>query len=144
MLNSCWLILLQNSLALGYNDSLILQDITLTAGALTAKELMTSCGLNSRCIIPAGTTVSMSSDINVAALVVQGMLHWTDTTAYWDHYLCSGYISVEAGGSFILNVSHHKAFIYIKVCESVFIPIKVLLTKISCSCPSVAIVIMIE
>jgi hypothetical protein len=64
--------------------------------SMTSDALQTFCGKTSICTIPAGLTVTMTSNLNVAALVVQGTLEWNDTTQITnDLYLCAGYIAVK-------------------------------------------------
>eukprot|EP00218_Dolichomastix_sp_CCMP3274_P010700 CAMPEP_0170150048 /NCGR_PEP_ID=MMETSP0033_2-20121228/45032_1 /TAXON_ID=195969 /ORGANISM="Dolichomastix tenuilepis, Strain CCMP3274" /LENGTH=66 /DNA_ID=CAMNT_0010387047 /DNA_START=49 /DNA_END=245 /DNA_ORIENTATION=- len=57
----------------------------------------------------------MDSNLNVGAMVIRGSVIWDDTTqrenAQW---LCAGYIAVEEGGSFTLDVSARRAYIYLK------------------------------
>ncbi len=64
--------------------------------SMTSDELQTFCGTSSICTIPSGFKVTMTSSINVAALVVQGTLEWTDSSqTAKDQYLCAGYIAVN-------------------------------------------------
>ena len=64
--------------------------------SMTATQLQTYCGLDSICTIPAGFTVTMNSNLNLAALVVKGTLLWTDVTQFSnDQWLCAGYIAVR-------------------------------------------------
>lgn len=73
------------------------------------------CSPAATCIIPAGVTVSMNSNLNVGRLIVRGTLIWTDTTqvvaAQW---LCAGIVAVEDNGQFKMNVALKKAIIYVK------------------------------
>ena len=63
--------------------------------SMTSDVLQSFCGTSSICTIPSGITVTMTSSLNVAALVVQGALQWTDSTQTANsQYLCAGYIAV--------------------------------------------------
>lgn len=81
----------------------------------TASELQSKCGQKHKCVIPHGATLYVDGNINVAALVIYGNLIWTDETSVSDHFLCAGYITVVDGGIFFMNISWHKAYIFIKV-----------------------------
>ena len=64
--------------------------------SMKSDALQTFCGTASICTIPSGITVTMTSSLNVAALVVQGTLEWSDSTQIAnDQYLCAGYIAVR-------------------------------------------------
>ena len=63
--------------------------------SMTSEELQAFCGISSICTILPGITVTMTSNLNVAALVVQGTIQWTESTQKEnDQYLCAGYIAV--------------------------------------------------
>jgi len=63
--------------------------------SMTSDVLQTRCGSSSICTIPSGITVEMTSSLNVASLVVQGTLEWSDSSQIEnDQYLCAGYIAV--------------------------------------------------
>ena len=62
---------------------------------MTSAQVQTHCGTNTICVVPKGMTLTMSGDLNVAALVVNGTLTWSDTTQTAnDQWLCAGYIAV--------------------------------------------------
>jgi hypothetical protein len=66
------------------------------SSSMTATQLQAFCGLDTICTIPAGFTVTMNSNLNLAALVVKGTLIWTDVTQFSnDQWLCAGYIAVR-------------------------------------------------
>ena len=63
---------------------------------MSSSELQSFCGTNTICTIPAGFTVTMNSNLNVAALVVNGVFNWTDSSQTSpNQWLCSGYIVVR-------------------------------------------------
>ena len=64
--------------------------------SMTSSQLQTFCGYDTICTIPAGFTVVMNSNLNVAALVVKGSLTWTDVSQTTSNqWLCAGYIAVR-------------------------------------------------
>eukprot|EP01097_Dermamoeba_algensis_P002778 TRINITY_DN2100_c0_g1_i1.p1 TRINITY_DN2100_c0_g1~~TRINITY_DN2100_c0_g1_i1.p1 ORF type:complete len:1249 (-),score=295.24 TRINITY_DN2100_c0_g1_i1:103-3849(-) len=79
------------------------------AGALQA-----FCGTDTRCIVPAGITITMDGNLNLGGLVLKGSLNWNDNSqSAPSQYLCAGYVAVQ-GGRFDLNVQTKKAYIYLK------------------------------
>jgi hypothetical protein len=63
--------------------------------SMTSAELQTTCGQNSICVVPQGYTVTMNSNLNLAALMIDGRLSWTDSTQVNnDQWICAGYIGV--------------------------------------------------
>lgn len=40
---------------------------------------------------------------------------WTDDTVTGNHYLCSGYISVEMGGQLVVNLSDNNGTVFLMV-----------------------------
>jgi len=95
----------------------------------SSTEVQSLCGQSSICTIGPSVVFQMNDSINVAALVIQGSLQWTDVTATRDYHLCAGYIFVSANGSFNLHVSEHNAYIYLKVNRKCFpfVPLFVLI-----------------
>ena len=93
-----------------------LPSVSVAAGVeVSAASLMATCGTASICTVPAGSTLRMSGSVNVAALVVQGSVVWTDETQrVEDQWLCAGYVAVEAGATFNLTVAAARAWVYIK------------------------------
>ena len=66
------------------------------SSSMSSSELQSFCGTNTICTIPAGFTVTMNSNLNVAALVVNGVFNWTDSSQTSpNQWLCSGYIVVR-------------------------------------------------
>jgi hypothetical protein len=82
--------------------------------SMTSTQLQIFCGASSICTIPAGYTVTMNSNLNLAALVVKGTLLWTDDTQVSSHqWICAGYIAVDSG-RFEMNLLEKHGYIYIK------------------------------
>ena len=76
------------------------QTTTSTVKSITTSVLSSSlqafCGTDSICTIPTGLTVTMNSNLNVAALVLNGTLVWNDVSqSLNDQWLCAGYIAVR-------------------------------------------------
>ncbi len=64
--------------------------------SMFSSDLQAFCGTDSICTIPAGITVTMNSNLNVAALVVSGSLVWNEASqSSSDQWLCAGYIAVR-------------------------------------------------
>ena len=64
--------------------------------SMLSSDLQAFCGAETICTIPAGLTVTMNSNLNVAALVVSGTLVWSDVSqTASDQWLCAGYIAVR-------------------------------------------------
>jgi hypothetical protein len=64
--------------------------------SMLSSDLQLFCGTETICTIPAGFTVTMNSNLNVAALVVSGSLVWNDVSqSSSDQWLCAGYIAVR-------------------------------------------------
>ena len=71
--------------------------------SMSSSDLQTFCGTQTICTIPAGFTITMNSNLNVAALVVSGSLVWNDASQpSSDQWLCAGYIAV---GDSLCNLS---------------------------------------
>lgn len=92
------------------------------SSTISSSLVSQQCGSNDgyTCVIPAGMTLRMDSNLNVAALIVRGKVEWTDATQSSTHqWLCAGYVAVEEGGVFNLEVLSGKfsAWVYIKVSE---------------------------
>jgi hypothetical protein len=70
--------------------------------SMTASELQTLCGVNSICVVSSGYTLTMNSNLNLAALMIDGRLVWTDQTqTAADQWICAGYIGVGLLFSFL-------------------------------------------
>jgi hypothetical protein len=64
--------------------------------SILSSDLQIFCGTETICTIPAGFTVTMNSNLNVAALVVSGSLVWSDLSqSTREQWLCAGYIAVR-------------------------------------------------
>jgi hypothetical protein len=64
--------------------------------SMLSSDLQTFCGTDTICTIPAGFTVAMNSNLNVAALIVSGSLVWNDVSqTSSEQWLCAGYIAVR-------------------------------------------------
>ena len=46
--------------------------------SMTSSELQSTCGENSICTVPAGFTLTINSNLNLAALIISGTLEWND------------------------------------------------------------------
>jgi hypothetical protein len=92
----------------------ITQNFTVSADT-TSKNIMSQCNANTRCIIQAGVTVTMNTNLNVGVLEVYGSLVWTDSTQTQpEQYLCAGNIYFSPFSVFKMNIAQAKAYIYIK------------------------------
>jgi len=64
--------------------------------SMLSSDLQIFCGTDTICTIPTGLTVTMNSNLNVAALVLSGSLVWNDLSqSSSDQWLCAGYIAVR-------------------------------------------------
>ena len=63
---------------------------------VSSSSVSLQCGLDSKCIIPAGVAVTMDSSLNVASLVIRGSIIWNDRTQNKNihQWLCAGYVAV--------------------------------------------------
>lgn len=99
--------------------------------SMLSSDLQAFCGTESICTVPSGLTVTMNSNLNVAALVLHGSLIWNDLSqTLTEQWLCAGYIAVSFyfhhkinmfvffikvnGGQFNMNLSNKQGYIYIK------------------------------
>lgn len=63
--------------------------------SMFSSDLQSFCGTDSICTVPTSLTVTMNSNLNVAALVLNGSLIWDDNSQISnDQWLCAGYIAV--------------------------------------------------
>ncbi|CAF1453777.1 unnamed protein product [Adineta steineri] len=82
--------------------------------SMLSSDLQIFCGTDTICIISNGFTVTMNSNLNVAALIVSGSLIWNDVSQSSNNqWLCAGYIAVD-GGQFDMNLISKQGYIYIK------------------------------
>jgi len=64
--------------------------------SMLSSELQEFCGTESICTVPNGLTVTMNSNLNVAALVLHGSLIWNDRSqSLTEQWLCASYIAVR-------------------------------------------------
>ena len=64
--------------------------------SMLSSDLQLFCGNESICTVPTGLTVTMNSNLNVAALILNGSLIWNDISqSSNDQWLCAGYIAVR-------------------------------------------------
>ena len=88
---------------------------TLAAGA-PSSSVGASCGASCVLTVAAGATLHMNASLNIGALVVEanGRVEWDDASQRdaADLWLCAGYVAVE--GTFELNVTRSRAWIYVK------------------------------
>ncbi|CAF1388475.1 unnamed protein product [Adineta ricciae] len=82
--------------------------------SMFSSDLQVFCGTDSICTIPTGFTVTMNSNLSLAALVIHGSLVWNDMSqSSSDQWLCAGYIAVD-GGQFNMNLTTKQGYIYMK------------------------------
>ena len=75
-----------------------LQIKTITTSPITSAKVQELCNTNTICVIETGVVVTMSSNLNLAALIIKGSLNWNDQTQVSnDQWLCAGYVAVDKG-----------------------------------------------
>lgn len=90
------------------------QNKSITIGSITSEQVQKICSNNTICIIETGVIVKMNSNLNLAALVLKGILNWSDSSQILaDQWLCAGYVAVN-GGQLNMNLIEKKGYIYIK------------------------------
>ena len=68
-------------------------------GDVSAAQAQAACGRETVCVVAAGATLRMETNLDVAALVVRGAIMWDDASQTADdQWLCAGYVATEAGG----------------------------------------------
>lgn len=91
-----------------------LQIKTITTSPITSAKVQESCNTNTICVIETGVVVTMSSNLNLAALIIKGSLNWNDQTQVSnDQWLCAGYVAVDKG-ELNMKLTKKKGYIYIK------------------------------
>ena len=71
--------------------------VRVVTASMFSSDLQAFCGTDTICTISAGVTVTMNSNLNLAALVVNGSIVWTDASQpSSDQWLCAGYIAVRS------------------------------------------------
>ena len=109
-----------------FDDDLILPERVVTStnsssSIISAAAVSEQCQSDDDhvCVIPAGMTLRIDSNLNLAALIIRGEVQWTDVTqsSAVDQWVCAGFIVVEDGGVFNLELESESrnAWIYIKV-----------------------------
>ena len=84
-------------------------------GDVSAAQAQAACGRDTVCVVAAGATLRMETNLDVAALVVRGAIMWDDASQTADdQWLCAGYVATEAGGVFNITVHEHRAWVYVK------------------------------
>jgi hypothetical protein len=87
---------------------------------ILASQVQNQCEKSSVCVIEK-KTLEMDSSLVVHALVIRngGNLRWTDETQNSRHqWLCAGYIAVEVGGSFEMNVQDERKMGWIFISDN--------------------------
>ncbi len=93
----------------------VVQADSSSSGIINSSAASTQCANDSVCVIPFGTTLQVDASLSLAALVVKGVVEWTDDTQVNPSaFMCAGYIAVEGIGKFEMDVQSKDAFIYIK------------------------------
>ena len=86
-----------------------------TNGLINSSTVSTQCGGDSVCVIPFGTTLQVDADLSLAALIVKGVVEWTDVTQVNPSaFMCAGYIALEGFGKWEMDVQTKDSFVYIK------------------------------
>lgn len=85
---------------------------------LGAADIQQRCGDSNDCVISENVTLNMDGVLKLRSLVVRdgGVVRWTDQTQIAsDAWLCAGYVVVEAGGTWDMNLqdAFKRAWIYI-------------------------------
>jgi hypothetical protein len=90
-------------------DMILTSTVVVSSGdaTITSEDVQAQCDSSQVCVIPPGLTLTMTDNLNVGALSIQGSLLWTDDTqsAQDEIYLCAGYVVTETGGDFYMNLS---------------------------------------
>ena len=79
-----------------------------STSTVSAESAQAQCSSSTAiCVVPPNLRLVMSSSLNVPALIVRGELYWRDTDqGSAEQWLCGGYIAVEDGGKFIMNLAN--------------------------------------
>lgn len=84
------------------------------SGRVDVAQVKQFCTEYSICVIPYGTTLEITDNLNVAALIVRGAVEWDDSTSPENTFVCAGYVAVEGNGLWNMNLQSKSAWIYIK------------------------------
>ncbi len=91
-----------------------LQIKNITTSPITSAKVQELCNTNTLCVIETSVVVTMSSNLNLAALIIKGTLNWNDQTQVSnDQWLCAGYIGMDKG-ELNMKLTQKKGYIYIK------------------------------
>ena len=86
-----------------------------SSGHINSSTVSTQCGGDSVCVIPFGTTLQVDTSLSLAALIVKGVVEWTDDTQVNPSaFMCAGYIAVEGLGKWEMDLQSKDSFVYIK------------------------------
>ena len=86
-----------------------------SSGLVNSSTVSTQCGGDSVCVIPFGITLQVDTSLSLAALIVKGVVEWTDDTQVNPSaFMCAGYIAVEGLGKWEMDVQSKDSFVYIK------------------------------
>lgn len=103
----------------GYQNATGTVTVTETAPTVvSAADVQQMCGETTDCVIGDNVTLNMDGALKVRSLVVRngGAVQWTDQTqTASDAWLCAGYVVVEAGGTWDMNLqdAFKRGWIYI-------------------------------
>ena len=96
-------------------DSSQFEEVNVVGGGrVDVAQVKQFCTEYSICIIPYGTTLEITDNLNVAALIVRGAVEWDDSTSPENTFVCAGYVAVEGNGLWNMNLQSKSAWIYIK------------------------------
>ena len=97
------------------SPQLLFEEVNIIGGGrVDVAHVKQFCTENSICIIPYGTTLEITENLNVAALIVRGAVEWDDSTSPENTFVCAGYVAVEGNGLWNMNLQSKSAWIYIK------------------------------
>ncbi len=86
-----------------------------SSGLINSSAVSIQCSDDSVCVIPFGTTLQVDTSLSLAALIVMGIVEWTDDTQLNPSaFICAGYIAVEGFGKWEMDLQSKDAFVYIK------------------------------
>lgn len=84
-------------------------------GLVDSSTVTDQCGEDSICTIPLGTTLQVTTSLNLGALIVKGVVEWDDKTLVDPSaFLCAGYVAIEGHGKWDMDLQDKDAYIYIK------------------------------
>jgi hypothetical protein len=84
-------------------------------GLINSSAVSIQCSDDSVCVIPFGTTLQVDTSLSVSALIVMGVVEWSDDTQLNPSaFICAGYIAVEGFGKWEMDLQSKDAFVYVK------------------------------